>query len=159
MRRRLDSGVVRFVRQLPKGWWALVLCCLGCGLGKSGYERFVPADDRARAALQAVLDAWKEGQPTSRITTSSLAVEVADSQRRPGQKLTTYEILGEVPGDGPNCFAVRLELDKPRQELKVRYIVIGLDPIWVFRHEDFQMMEHWDMKNMAGQATASPPAR
>ena len=34
-------------------------------------------------------------------------VYVIDSHRKPGETLDSYEVLGEVPGNAPRCFAVR----------------------------------------------------
>jgi hypothetical protein len=55
-----------------------------------------------------------------------------------------YTILGEAPGDAPRCFAVRLHLEEPQEEQRVRFVLIGLDPLWVFRHEDYEMLAHWE---------------
>jgi hypothetical protein len=90
------------------------------------------------------MKAWQAGEPAGRITSLSPAVEVADTHRRPGQRLVSYEVLGEVQGDSPRCFAVRLTLDNPREEQRARYYVIGIDPLWVLRHEDHEMLSHWD---------------
>ena len=83
---------------------------------------------------------------------------VSDCARKLGQKLDRFEILGEAPGDSPRCFAVRLVLANPREELTTRYIILGIDPIQVYRHEDFEMLLHWDhammLKNKEKQAAA-----
>jgi hypothetical protein len=52
-------------------------------------------------------------------------------------------------------FAVRLILGEPREIVATRYLVLGLDPLWVFRQEDFERMLHWEHK-MDG--TAGPPS-
>jgi hypothetical protein len=36
--------------------------------------------------------------------------------------------------------------------LKVRYIVLGIDPLFVFRQEDFDLLMHWDHHMPASQA-------
>ncbi|HVW02959.1 MAG TPA: hypothetical protein VHB77_21545, partial [Planctomycetaceae bacterium] len=56
----------------------------------------------------------------------------------------SYQILGEVPGDTPRCYAVRLKLTDPDAEERARFVVVGIDPLWVFRYEDFQLIAHWD---------------
>jgi hypothetical protein len=57
-------------------------------------------------------------------------------------------------------FTVKLTLEDPATELKARYVVVGIDPVWVFRQEDYDMLSHWDhpMKG-AGEGKASGPAR
>jgi hypothetical protein len=114
------------------------------GAKGTGYERYIPSEDTAREALTAVLQAWQQGQGGEHLTDRLPTVEVVDSHRRPGQKLQGYAILGPVPGDSPRCFAVRLVLDAPHEEVKVRYVVLGLDPLWVMRYDDYEMMAHMD---------------
>lgn len=53
-------------------------------------------------------------------------------------------------------FAVRLVLDKPSETVATRYLVMGQDPLWVFRQEDFERMLHWEHK-MDGEAATAPP--
>jgi hypothetical protein len=132
---------------------AVVLCgCfLGCRDERSGFERFIPPEETACAALEATLAAWQKGDPLGTISADSYTIQVADSQRRAGQRLREYHILGETPADAPRCFAVRLKLENPAQEQTVRFVVLGLDPIWVMRHEDYMMTLHWDMKMMREQ--------
>jgi hypothetical protein len=116
--------------------------CAGCG-GR-GYDRYIPAAAAAREALEAGLASWQAGLPPSKITDRSPAVEVVDPHRRPGQRLKRYEVVGEAGGDGPRCFTVRLTLDNPPEDKKVRYCVMGLDPLWVFRQDDYEMFSHWE---------------
>jgi hypothetical protein len=115
---------------------------LGCA--RNPRERYIPTADAARQALEAALSAWQNGEPPGLIDTLTPSVQVADSFRRAGQRLGHFEILGEVPGDSPRCYAVRLELLQPREEQRVRFIVVGADPLWVMRHEDYEMLAHWD---------------
>jgi hypothetical protein len=82
-------------------------------------------------------------------------IETADGLRTKGRTLLSYEILGPVPADAPRCFAVKLSLGNPAQELRERYVVFGLDPIWVWRHEDFVMLTHWDHR-MAAESRTKP---
>lgn len=114
-------------------------------------EEFIPSHDQARAALEATLQAWVNGDGTSAITQSSPVVEVSDGLRTKGRTLLKYEILGPVPDDAPRCFAVRLTLGNPSQELRERYVVLGLDPIWVWRHDDYLMLTHWDHSMVENQ--------
>jgi hypothetical protein len=130
--------------------WALCAAAAasGCG-GGSGRDsdaaaRFTPALPLARDALQAALEDWKAGRATERIERLSIPVQVVDKRRRRGQTLEDYEILGESPAESARCFAVRLKLGRPEAEERVRYVVIGIDPLWVFREEDFHSICQWE---------------
>jgi hypothetical protein len=123
-------------------WWALLLVgCGGCS-DKTG-DHLVPPAETARQALEAGLKAWQNGGRPERLE-GGPAVEVVDTLRRPGQKLKKFTVLGEVPGDGPRCFAVRLHLEAPAEEQRVRFVLVGIDPVWVFRYEDYEMLAHWE---------------
>jgi hypothetical protein len=124
--------------------WLLLVCASGCG-SRPGYERFVPSEDAGRSALEVVLKAWQNGEPPGSIPDVTPAIHAVDTHRRLGQRLERYEVLGPVPADGHRRFAVRLFLDNPREEQKARFVVIGLDPLWVFRLEDYERMIHWEM--------------
>jgi hypothetical protein len=120
----------------------VLLCVAGCGDRSSA--RFVPSEQTAHQALDAVLSAWQAGEPPATIRNSTGIIEVSDSHRKTGQTLEAYEIFGPVPGDSPRCFAVKLKLENPAEELRVRYVVFGPNPYWVMRHEDLEMVAHWD---------------
>jgi hypothetical protein len=122
---------------------ATAICC-GCDREPDNLDRFVPAPELARAALEAVLADWKAGLPLGPIDRLAVKVQITDNQRKPGQLLDDFEILGEVPGATARCFAVRLKLREPFAEEKVRYAVFGIDPLWVFRQEDLEMLGHWE---------------
>jgi hypothetical protein len=137
----------RFKRRV---WIVVVLACLFPALGcqpkpVEGYERFIPEPAIARKTLAAMLDEWRDGRDPA-------TVNVVDKHRLPGQRLVRHEILGEVATDGARGFAVRLTLENPDEEPVVRYYVIGVEPIWVFRQEDFELISHW-MHPMEGPTT------
>ena len=91
--------------------------------------------------LEAYLKAWACGETAQIIPDTNPAVMVSAGQRgtRP---LAAYEILGQVPADAPCCFAVKLTLGNPAAEVCDRYVV-GIDPIWVIRYGDYEMLTHW----------------
>lgn len=120
----------------------LVVAVAGCRARPGAGQAAVPSEEAACQALQVVLDAWRDGV-SGPLRTTTTAVEVADQHRKPGQRLRKYTILGPAPGDVPRCFAVRLFLEGPTEELRARYIVVGTNPMWVFRYEDYEMMVHW----------------
>jgi hypothetical protein len=114
------------------GWVALAGC------GKSGkVEDFTPAADNARKALTAALDHWVAGNKPGTVPGTKPAVEVVDTPWKGGQKLKSYEILSDsAQGSGPRTFNVRLTLDKG-PPIETQYMVIGIEPLWVYRKEDF----------------------
>jgi len=143
--RQLLAGIC-----LAAGW-------LAAGCGQPASERFVPAEEAARAAVQAALDDWREGKPPGRIERLKPPAQVIDTHRLAGQRLLSYEILGAVPSVAPRCYAVRLVLEQPKAELRARYVVVGVDPLWVFRHEDYDMLAHWDhVMTDSGQKSEGP---
>ena len=123
----------------------VAVACLACGLlavvgcSTQKVEDFKPPADRAQQALETVLNHWKSGQPPDQIPGTSPAILVLDSKWKSGQKLTNYEILGEEPGTDPRFFKVRLTLAKGGAQ-EARYVVVGIDPIWVYREEDYQSL-------------------
>jgi len=125
----------------------------GCG-GRTRQD-YVPKTAAAREALDKALVAWRDGEPPGRIE-GKPAVHVGDTHRRAGQKLAKYEIVGELPSDEGRLFAVRVKLENPTAEEKINYLVVGIDPLWVFRQEDYQMVTHWEHK-MPPAAAANPP--
>lgn len=123
----------------------LALAAFSCGCSRPpDPNRFVPASEKARSALEAVLIDWKAGLPVGMIERLSVKVYPIDNQRKKGQVLAGFEILGEVPQPGVRCFAVLLKFLDSAQDAKVRYVVHGIDPLYVYRQEDFDLLNHWD---------------
>ncbi|MBI5760289.1 MAG: hypothetical protein HZA46_17375 [Planctomycetales bacterium] len=109
--------------------------------------------------MEATLSAWQSGEPAGTVPNTKPEVFVTDSHRRPDQKLEAFEILGPVPGNAPRCFAVKLKLVYPDAEERVRFVVVGIEPLWVFRQEDYDMLAHWEHPMPpADTATSSPSA-
>lgn len=118
-----------------------MLAALGCAARS---QRYTPAPQTARASLEAALNAWREGvQPES--SEKVPAVQFVDTTRLNGQTLRSFEVLSEttISGEG-RAYVVRLTLDNPSSELRARYVVVGIDPIWVFRKEDYDRLAHWE---------------
>jgi hypothetical protein len=148
-------------RSLPLvGWGWLVVSTVGCG-GRGGYERYVPPEPAARAALEAALTSWQNDAPLTGGAAGGPKVEFLDSHRPPGQKLRGFEVLGEVMAEGPRCFVVRLSLDNPRAEEKIRFCVLGVDPLWVMRQEELEMVAHWECWDYGGKGKdkEAPPTK
>jgi hypothetical protein len=130
----------------------------GCRRAKTA-ESYVPNASLARQALSSALAAWQQGKGTELSLDDKTVVQVVDQHRRPEQRLSEFTILGEVSGDGGRWFEVELKLDNPAQTEQVRYVVIGIDPLWVFRQPDYEMLGHWDHpmpSNSSDGAEAAP---
>jgi hypothetical protein len=117
--------------------------CLGCSPESNTKDRYVPAVNLARQAVEEVLVDWREGRKPSPIDRLAVGVQVVDKQRKKGQSLEEYEILGEAPSEAARCFAVHVKLSGPEAEENVRFVVIGIDPLWVFRQEDYESVSQW----------------
>lgn len=145
----------RASRGLWFGVCALVVSSIGCDSGRS-YEAYVPSPEAARAALDTALQAWQHGHPMSTIVDSGpVPIQPVDNVWVQGRKLRSYEVVAQVHGDSPRCFAVRLWLDHQTEAETVRYYVLGINPLWVFRQDDLDMTSHWGCPPAASGAVAS----
>jgi hypothetical protein len=108
----------------------------GCGTSTRAYT---PNAASARDALDSALAAWQKGGKAEQLATASPQVHVVDNQWQAGKVLEGYEILEEKPGeaDTEKRFAVLLKLKKPEGEKRVEYIMIGREPLWIFRDDDY----------------------
>jgi hypothetical protein len=122
------------IRWLGLGLMALALC--GCNRADRTELDILPSEDKARAALETALTAWKNGEKMGNIKGDSCSIEVGDRVWMAGKKLAAFEILGAEDKPGPRWFSVNLTL-KGAQPQQVRYAVLGIDPLWVYREEDF----------------------
>jgi hypothetical protein len=120
------------------GGLSLVLLAAGCG--DRSANRYVPSEDASRKALEAALTAWRNGQTSpGLIPDTTPAVQAVDSRWASGQRLESFEVLQEEPGDGgPRVYSVRLTMSGPGSPQTVRYVVVGITPLWVEREEDYQ---------------------
>ena len=46
---------------------------------------------------------------------------------------------------------MKLKLSNPTAEKRERYVIVGIDPLWIFRQEDYDLLLHWEHQ--------MPPAR
>lgn len=137
----------------------LLLIALGCDASTSSPSPAVPPVATAETALRDSLDAWQGGRrDPGGLIGSGPAVGVVDTLR-PERPLIGFDILGATGSDGPaRTFAVRLQLGEPAEELDASYLVLGRDPLWVFRREDYDLILHWEHK-MAAPAADPESAR
>jgi hypothetical protein len=118
------------------GFSLLLLTGVGCGNGGSS----APSDEVARTALDAALKTWRDGGKPGTVAGTDPPVQVLDTPWAQGDRLASYEILGEEEGGAAveKQFNVRLVLAKPERTQEVKYHVIGRGPVMVFRDEDYQ---------------------
>ena len=84
------------------------------------------------------MTAWRDGKPLGPIEATP-PVRVADSAWEKGQELDSFRIGSEeISGEGTKEFAVTLKMKKSPTEQDVRYVVLGRDPVWVFRYDDYK---------------------
>jgi hypothetical protein len=140
-------------------WLGLFLFGLQCGCHDRSAD-FVPAPATAEAALAQGLNAWREGKPSGEIENSTPSIFVTDNVRKPGQRLKGFRILGETTSGAGRTYAVVLELEQPTEQVKTEYIVVGIDPLWVFRREDYDLLMHWDhhMPKQPAEANEEKPS-
>ncbi len=107
-------------------------------------ERYTPEPALARASLTTALTAWRDGKAADSIP-GSPAIQLVDTSRQPDRQLRAFSILSEQPtGAQGRTFVVRLSLENPPAEVRVRYVVVGIDPIWVFHKDDYDRLAHWE---------------
>jgi hypothetical protein len=114
----------------------LVLVLCGCSRADRDPLDILPSTDKARAALEKALTAWKNGEKMGKIQGDSHSIECAVKVWMTGAKLTDFEILGPEDKPGPRWFLVKLTL-KGSPPQQVHYAVLGLDPLWVYAEEDY----------------------
>ena len=113
---------------------ALALLAIGCGTSD---RKYIPSPSTARGALEAALKAWKSGAAHGTVKGFQVPVDTFDARWQAGKKLEQFEVLREEPSDGPKTFVVKLKLADDKEEQEVTYLVLGKDPLLVFRREDY----------------------
>lgn len=129
----------------------ILLAVVGC-TSRAVPVDIVPGPAKARRALDLAMRAWTEGRPTGTIEPTTPRVQVVDAHRKPGQALRGYEVLAESPSAHARTFSLRLDLANPEEKIIVRFLVVGNDPVLVFRQEDYDLIMHWEHKMEPEQA-------
>ncbi len=127
--------MIRFRRISCLGVLLLTVSLSGCG--GDGTEAYVQTSESARAALEASLTAWKNGEPHGTIKSGDTEIDVFDARWRDGEKIDSFSIGEELPGDPHKEFRVTLRLTGALEDEECTYKVMGIDPILVFRSEDY----------------------
>ena len=138
----------------------LLSAAVGCGTNEqAARQRFIPPEADARRALETVLDEWKSGRPPVTKDAKSEVLFV-DAQHQNGAKLEDYSIVGPQPWDRGRRFVVEIKLAENDRPQKVRFVVVGIAPLLVFRQDDFDMLNNWmhpmDAADAKPQATDPP---
>jgi hypothetical protein len=155
---------VSIVRNLFRSALLLAVAALsGCGSASNAHQ---PAASTARAALDSALSAWKNDEGADTLASKSPSVQAVDSHWRAGQRLASYEVVKEEPGEGDQRFTVLLTEDDPKNKSKapvsskeVTYVVIGHDPIWVYRDEDYTRLLNMDDNPQSARKGPRPGSR
>jgi hypothetical protein len=139
-------------------WAALVASTPGCarGGGEAATPSFVPSWAEARQALEASLSAWCGAPDPVPASFHIPGVQFVDQTREPGEGLLSFQILGQTEIENARQFTVRLNLKGEELPQLVKYNVIGRDPVWVFRLDDYEMFSHWE-HDMSPSAPGEQP--
>lgn len=106
----------------------------------SGVERYIPSSEAARAGVSRALEGWLAGLSPDASGSTRPEIRVVDQTRRPDQRLTGYEILGELPAENARSFAVRVLYRGAEKPEIVHFLAVGVDPMWIFRREDYETL-------------------
>ena len=106
----------------------------GCGTGE---EKYIPSENTAREAVDAALTAWKSGQAHGTVNSFAVPIDVYDARWQAGKKLETFEFVREEQSEGHRKFIVNMQLTGDKAAEEVTYLVVGNDPLLVFRQQDY----------------------
>ena len=105
---------------------------------------FMPSWNEARQSLDSALIAWRNAPTPLPDSFNTRSVQFVDKRRKPDQRLLGFEILGQSDIENARQFTVRLNLEGEESPQLVKYNIVGRDPVWVFRLEDYEMFSHWE---------------
>jgi hypothetical protein len=122
--------------------WSLIALVVfsGCGGGSAP----IASTEVARKALETSLKAWKSGKPASSLTAEKPRIEAVDFEWKARKTLSDYKVGEVASGQGTQTFAATLTIKGEPAPRQVRYMVLGLDPVLVFRDEDFDRFMNMD---------------
>jgi hypothetical protein len=121
---------------------ALAVLLVGSSCGGPNMN---PQADRARSALEASLNAWRDGKKPGNIEGTDPPVQAIDNDWTNGRKLSAFEILREEASESDKRFVVKLTYaTPPAAAAESVYIVVGVSPIAVFREEDYNRTMNMD---------------
>ena len=118
------------------GLWVLIFVCCALGCTSKSVESYRPSNDSARKAIETALSTWKAGTKHGSITSVKPSLDVFDARWQAGTKLEDFKILEEISGKPQPHFKVKLKLEGKPEET-TEYLVIGIDPLLIFRKADY----------------------
>jgi hypothetical protein len=139
-------------------WAVLAANTAGCAVknDRATPGFIVPGWDKATHALVASLTAWRDAPSPLPVSFQIPSVEFVDNHRQPQQRLLAFQIVGQSDAENARQFTVRLNLEGEESPQLVKYNILGRDPLWVFRLEDYEMIAHWE-HDMSEPAPGSSP--
>ncbi len=105
---------------------------------------YLPGWAEAKQSLESALIRWRDAPSPLPDSIDTSSVIFVDKQRGPGQRLRSFAILGQSEVENARQFTVRLQIDQEESPRLVRYNVLGRNPVWVFRLEDYERISHWE---------------
>jgi hypothetical protein len=123
---------------------ALFLITLAALAGCGGGSAPLPSTVAARQALQTSLDAWKAGKPASSLAAVKPSIEIVDFEWKAGKVLSDYTLGQEAPGQGIQTLSASITIKGEPGPKEVKYMVLGLDPMRIFRDEDYNRAMNMD---------------
>lgn len=125
---------------------ALLLLALSvvAASGCSSEVNVVPPAEAARSAIEAGLKSWAGGGKPGAIEGEKVPVHFVDSAWQAGRKLNSYSISDGESQGADRRFVVKLTLASPDATEDIPYVVVGTDPIWIYREADYQRMLNMD---------------
>jgi hypothetical protein len=114
----------------------------------------LPTTDVSRRALQASLDAWKAGKPAASLASEKPSIEPVDFEWKAGKVLTDFAIGEHSPGEGTQTLSASITLKGEPGPKEVKYMVLGVEPVRIFRDEDYNRA-----MNMDNAPTTTKPRR
>ena len=106
------------------------------GCESSGEAKYIPSEDIAKKALNAALKAWQDGQAHGTVKTFAVPVDTYDARWQAGKTLEKFEVVRSEALDNHKAFIVKMKLTDEDEE-EVTYLVVGNDPLMVFRKQDY----------------------
>jgi hypothetical protein len=149
-------------RPIPGPFFAAL--ALAFVAGCDGARAYTPDSGFARKALESALSAWQNGSKPEQLAAATPSVNALDFQWQGGQALESFEVSKEEAGEGATKrFAVSLKLKpksasdkKAASPVDVHYIVVGRDPVWVYRDEDYTRLLNMDNNPRVPPSRSSP---
>ena len=114
---------------------ALMFSLAGCS--GNGEAKYIPSDASAHEALNAALQAWQDGHAHGPITSYKVPIDTYDARWQAGEKLERFEVIRSEQLDQHKAFRVKMKLANDPEEQEDTFLVIGNNPLMVFRKQDY----------------------